>query len=951
MSLASPQARIGLAVALPVALVAGLAALGLPSTTDLPAPTVPAAFLDWEGEPFDDGLNHYLVRLGAASDGVLRLGDGGDLHLTRPADAVGVDDLGAALDGDGNTTVDTAVDLLRARGDIDTVRSIGYDAYAVSGTIGSAELAAIPGVERVDRDPALRAATVDELYPSQWALENDGTSPEPWGLEADADVDAPEGWHRTRGAGVIVAVIDSGVDENHPDLAANLWRNPGETCGNGIDDDANGYVDDCHGWDFANGDGSLEDLNGHGTHVAGIIAAEANNGIGIAGVAYEAEVMVLKIGDETPALSAAVEAIAYAEAMGARIVNASWVVDDPAAAEYLDPALSSTRDAGMIVVTGAGNQAVDLDLHQLYPASAPHPHVITVGASTPLDTRAAYSSWGSTSVDLFAPGEHIVSTVPGGYGAYSGTSMAAPFVSGAAALLWSATPEATAAEVKGALLDRSDGPNDGVENFRDLAVSDGRLNIDRAIYSRLFQPSFMYSFRSFNDVPAATEHEVSILAKTVDPWIAAPQTPVRYRGGLYVPYDGEVRGVIGHEITHWLGGAPAVAVTDVTGRALLGDVWEREERPALVQDGDVVPLRMTLPAGTYAFVMEAVDVSDPSSPVVLGDPSAVFFVVGVDGSVDDMPATPVLDVTSTTVADGAATTIGPDGSPSGPAETPGDPGDGFEGDGTSPTVPDGEGTEDLPADATTAAPDSGDEGDESPPTSVSPTTPTTIVVTPSTSVAPEPTDGDEPTSPTSTLPGSTTTEPPPSSGAPDEPEVGEESGMRITDVDPAEGPVRGGTSVTITGDELPDDPVVFFGDRRAEVVAAAPPSFVLVATPPGAAGLVDVSVVAGDGTTATRPGAFRYLEPEVGPTAPTTMAPTPDGDAAPTSTLDPSVTTSAVIADDDLDDWVDDTLVTPDGLVLGLPAPDAAIGNLPATWWAGALCDEPVCPGWVLEGP
>ena len=132
----------------------------------------------------------------------------------------------------------------------------------------------------------------------------------PFIVFADADIDADAGWHRTRGAGVVVAVIDSGVDISHPDLVNNIWHNPGETCGNDVDDDNNGYVDDCDGWDFVNNDNTPEDLNGHGTHVAGIIGAEANNAIGIAGVAYESQIMALKIGNEAPPLSAAIEAIA-----------------------------------------------------------------------------------------------------------------------------------------------------------------------------------------------------------------------------------------------------------------------------------------------------------------------------------------------------------------------------------------------------------------------------------------------------------------------------------------------------------------------------------------------------------------------------------------------------------------------------------------------------------------
>ena len=219
--------------------------------------------------------------------------------------------------------------------------------------------------------------------------------------------------------------------------------------------------------------------------------------------------MVLKIGDGAPALSAAIEAIGYAIDNGAKVINASWIIDDPAASPYLDVALAAAEQAGILFVTGAGNDPIDLDNDPVFPAASPADNVIVVGASTATDEPAAFSGIGAATVDLFAPGEHIFSTVPGGYGAYSGTSMATPMVAGAAALLWAATPAATVEEVKGALLDRSDGPNDGVTAFRDLAVSDGRLNIGRSIYTRLFQPSLMFDFfESFQNFCGLNERNI-----------------------------------------------------------------------------------------------------------------------------------------------------------------------------------------------------------------------------------------------------------------------------------------------------------------------------------------------------------------------------------------------------------------------------------------------------------
>ncbi|MCZ7526449.1 MAG: S8 family serine peptidase [Acidimicrobiia bacterium] len=201
---------------------------------------------------------------------------------------------------------------------------------ALTTTLSPEQVAALPGVAAVDEDPLLMPfeAPDDPLFPSLWGLENTGANPgAPAPVVADADVDASEAWPRARGAGSVVAVVDNGVDLDHPDLAPNLWRNPGEVCGNGVDDDGNGYADDCHGWDFLQEDPRTDDGAdySHGTHVAGTIAAVAGNGLGVAGVAPEARIMALKVGDgRTFQLSTAVRALDYAVANGATVVNASW---------------------------------------------------------------------------------------------------------------------------------------------------------------------------------------------------------------------------------------------------------------------------------------------------------------------------------------------------------------------------------------------------------------------------------------------------------------------------------------------------------------------------------------------------------------------------------------------------------------------------------------------------
>ena len=962
------RSHIGIASLVVFALVGAILA-NSPSTPAVEAqPALEPQFFVWDGDPYSDGLNHYLLTIQEApvadDDEWLQIGDDNVLIAAEtPPARVAPEHIDAVIANDTPATIppDHVVESVAGRQDVTSIRSIAFGIYAVAGSIGADELAGIPGVATVAVDPSLAAATVDPYFPTQWGLDNDGYSSDPWAVAIDADIDAPEGWHRTRGQGVVVAVIDSGVDVAHPDLAANIWTNSAEDCGNGIDDDGNGYVDDCNGWDFANGIPSVTDFIGHGTHVAGIIAAEADNGIGIAGVAYEAKVMALKIGDGTPSLSAGLEAIAYAIDNGARVINASWVVDDANAAPFLDAAIAAAADAGVLFVAAAGNEPVDIDTTPFYPAASPHDNVISVAASTPTDTPASWSAFGGTNVDLFAPGEHIISTVPGGYGIYSGTSMAAPMVAAAAALLWAATPEATYAEVKGALLDRSDGPNDGVTAFRDLATSEGRLNINRSIYSApLFQPSLMYNFYEFNSFAPNTDHKVAITAKTVDPWIVPPQTPAMYRAGLYVPVDGQPMAVVGEEITYTGAGGDISAVTDGTGRALVGTQFERQQRSAFVQDGDFTPLAMQLPAGTYAFTMEIVDVTNPTAPVTLGDPSAVFFMVDEDGSITEMPQIPIggdPTPTTTTMVGSATTTSAP------PSTAP--PTTGWQPSTTTTTAAPAETTTTtVTASSTTAAPTTTTgapvsqttttTGPQATTTTFPPvtTTTTTLVVTTTTTEPPQATT-------TTAVPGGgpSTTTTTTTTIAPDQ--------MTIASINPAEGPTAGHTLVTITGRNLPELPEVFFGDRTGEIVSVVASTFIVVDTPPGNPGWVDVTIndrATGESTVLSN--AYAYVDDGDDPppttttvaSVTTTVGVTTTTGAATTTTLPvvttgppPSTSTPPTAPSPDFRDWRDSMLQTPEGLTLAPPAADDPINSIPVDLWVGALCDEPVCPGWVLE--
>lgn len=323
----------------------------------------------------------------------------------------------------------------------------------------------------------------DPLFGNTWGLNNTGQPINGVPSTPDADIDAPEAWDVTTGSpNVTVAVIDTGVDWTHPDLSSEIWVNPGENCpgcrNDGVDNDHNGFVDDWHGWDFANGDNNPMDDHGHGTHVAGTIGAAGDNGVGVAGVSWDVRIMPVKFlnaqGSGTEA--DAVSAILYAAQNGADVMNNSWGSDDYSQA-VADAIAVADQDESLFVAA-AGNDGTDNDATPTYPASYDSPNVISVAATDKNDNRAFFSNTGRRSVDLGAPGVDIYSTWPGAaYQYLSGTSMAAPHVSGAAALAKAAFPAASAVGLKALLLAT-------VEPKPALATttsSGGRLNVGNAV--------------------------------------------------------------------------------------------------------------------------------------------------------------------------------------------------------------------------------------------------------------------------------------------------------------------------------------------------------------------------------------------------------------------------------------------------------------------------------------
>ena len=296
------------------------------------------------------------------------------------------------------------------------------------------------GLERYRHSPAieyaepnylhqLAAIPNDTRFTSLWGLHNTGQN----GGTADVDIDAPEAWDITTGSSnVIIAVIDSGIAYDHPDLAANMWRNPGEIPNDGIDNDGNGLVDDVFGYDFRSGDsepmdpidltaGTTGGNPGHGTHVAGTIGAVGNNSSGVTGVMHTVQLMALKAGGVDNGLpsNAIVEAINYAVRKGARAINASFTRQGACSRVEYD-ALSAANAAGVMVLAAAGNAGSNNDVTPVFPAGysvttscgAALPNVIAVAAISQTGGKAGFSNFGATSVQIAAPGVNINSTKP-----------------------------------------------------------------------------------------------------------------------------------------------------------------------------------------------------------------------------------------------------------------------------------------------------------------------------------------------------------------------------------------------------------------------------------------------------------------------------------------------------------------------------------------------------------
>jgi subtilisin family serine protease len=602
-------------------------------------------------------------------------------------------------------------------------------------------LASLPGVESVsaitDTSYAVTAASLDVFddlgvtvaedgffalsgdpyEPYQWPLDNRGDNLDQLSLpsvpaqSSDADVDGLEARTGATGVGVVVAVVDSGVDFAHPDLNGSAWLNPGEDCasgpGNGIDDDDNGFVDDCTGWDFGNDDpvGYDGGSDAHGTHVAGLIAATAGNGIGIAGLAPDAEIMDLRVdsADGVIQASAIARAIRYAADNGADIVNLSLGSQpgaSPEAVVEIAEAVEYAADKGVLLVVAAGNNATSLDDSAVYPASLDTANMIVVAASTPDDRPAGFSNTGSP-VDVFAPGELVLSTVPGdGLAFHSGTSQAAPLVAAAAALVLEQQPGLAPGDVAGLLASTGD-RNDSLSSAV-LGVS--RFNAAAAIGVEVVEDGAADSVT----IAGLTDDDNGLVTATISLNVDGGQfnQPYHWEASLVTIIDGDPYAVTGYPVS--------TDGTDAGRNEPAADSVDTDERGAvyLAEKGaSSATWSTSLPPGLYALVIEAVPRTD--STVRLGNAYLATFTVGdnddrgLDGPDDGFDSgpgdpgdgsRPGDDRPGDSVPGGTAGDTSGDDSTAGSGDKEGDT-DSYDGDGGTGSTP-GAGEEDAGDDDT-----------------------------------------------------------------------------------------------------------------------------------------------------------------------------------------------------------------------------------------------------------
>lgn len=451
----------------------------------------------------------------------------------------------------------------------------------------------------------------DSSFSELWGLNNTGQT----GGVDDADIDAPEAWDISTGShDVIVGVIDTGVDHTHPDLSANIWHNAAEVPDDGIDNDGNGFIDDVHGINAITGSGDPMDDQGHGSHVAGTIGASGNNGLGVVGVNHQVSIIGCKFLDSSGSgtLADALTCIDYFvdlknSGVNVRATNNSW--GGGGFSQALSDAISTSEQADILFVAAAGNDAYDNDSQSSYPSGYPHESVLAVASTTHTDSMSSFSQWGLTTVDLGAPGSDILSTVPGGgYATYSGTSMATPHVTGAAALAWAVNPTLSAIEMKSLLMSSGDDNAD----LAGKTASGKRLNVRTTLDNADPTPGFTLSVTPSNSTIEAGETATYL-----------------FDLGSVADWDGEV----------------SLSLTDSLGGALLStDTATPGESFELT-----VPTTADTQWGEYSFTVTATsgDLIKETSVRLMVNPQGLNEFTYTNDTIVDIPDNDATGITST----------------------------------------------------------------------------------------------------------------------------------------------------------------------------------------------------------------------------------------------------------------------------------------------------------------
>jgi subtilisin family serine protease len=381
----------------------------------------------------------------------------------------------------------------------------GLELIHVRGSIPDAIARVKPFVKYAEPDYAVHITNTpnDPSFGLEFGLKNTGQTVNGDPGTAGADIRATQAWDVFTGdPNFVIADIDTGLQLNHPDFVGNVWVNPGEIAGNGIDDDGDGYIDDVNGWNFYDGNSNPSDMNGHGTHTAGTIGARGNNGIGVSGVNWQCKIMPVRAFSPSGggSVSICVSCIQFAILKGVKVSSNSWG-SSTFNVQSLHDAIASGAGIGHIFVCAAGNFNQNNDTTGFYPATWSLDNMIVVAATTNEDARASFSNFGLNTVHLGAPGNNVYSTWSGStYNYDSGTSMATPHVAGAVAMVYALNPSFTYQQVKYRILSTTR----PIASLANITVTGGILNLAEAVSPGLTQPGIPYCAGAVGDPTVTT---------------------------------------------------------------------------------------------------------------------------------------------------------------------------------------------------------------------------------------------------------------------------------------------------------------------------------------------------------------------------------------------------------------------------------------------------------------